>query len=217
MTMVIPAAIAALISAGFLNRPPTQAGMARPPLFVPSSWSGRCTRRRWLRRSGGGLLFGLIGAIALGCQGATTEDYTVTAITTYTWMADYRPASGSRDRPRDTRTETFASTRLTITNGQQPPEVVGNADEKGLWWPALPPEPDVDTLESRQQSRERVEPPRLVQSATYQITFRQDGQTQTLPTQYPVYREALQAQQQGQPLQFSVDPTGSRITQVTVP
>jgi hypothetical protein len=62
-----------------------------------------------------------------------------------------------------------------------------------------------------------VERPRIVQSVTYQITFTQGGETLTRPTQYPVYREALKAQQQGQALQVTLDPTRNRITQVSIP
>lgn len=175
------------------------------------------SRRHWLQQGTGWFLLSWVGTVALGCQATPTQDYTVAAITTYTWMADYRAQGGNPDRPRDTRTETFANNSLTITNGQRPPRVAGDADEKGLWWPALPPEPTVDELEARQGDLEQVERPRIVQSVTYQITFTQGGETLTRPTQYPVYREALQAQKQGQTLQVNLDPTRSRITQVSVP
>ncbi|WP_008309225.1 hypothetical protein [Leptolyngbya sp. PCC 6406] len=171
-------------------------------------------RRFWLRRApwllGGLLLAGTLGS----CQAEVVEDYTVTAITTYTWAADYRPAGVSPDRPSDTRQETFATSQLVMENNQRPANAVGAADAQGLWWPSLPPQPTVDELEARQRERERASAPRVIQSVAYQLTFALEGEQRTLPMQYPVYRKALQAQSQGSAIAITLAPGQGLVTQV---
>ncbi len=171
-------------------------------------------RRFWLRHTpwllGGLLLAGSLG----GCQAAVVADYTVTAITTYTWVADYRPAGVSPDRPSDTRMETFATSQLVIENNQRPADAVGTADAQGLWWPPLPPQPTVDDLEARQRERERASAPRVIQSVDYQLTFALEGEQRTVPMQYSVYRKALRAQTQGSAIAITLAPGQGLVTQV---
>ena len=135
----------------------------------------------------------MVSAVAIAaCNQTTLNTYEATATVTYTWQATYTPRS-SQDRPNDTRIEQFESASLVNQNGLEPPAAVTGPDEKGLWWPALPPEPNVDALESRQQADERYSPPELIKSVDYAITVDQAGTATTLPTNYEVYRAAARA------------------------
>jgi hypothetical protein len=39
-------------------------------------------------------------------------------------------------------------------NGVKPPGAVVGPDDRGLWWPTLPPRPSVDEVEQRKKSQE---------------------------------------------------------------
>lgn len=121
-----------------------------------------------------------------------TEQYDATATTRYTWQVEYRPEGVTADRPREGRTETFESSYRVNVNGQPAVPSAGDAaDEKGLWWPALPPKPTVDELEARQQDDEMFAEPLIQQAVEYTLTFEEAGEMVTLQTEYPVYREAV--------------------------
>lgn len=133
-----------------------------------------------------------------------TDDYEATAITTYTWRAEYRPRGVTPDRPNEGRTETFESSYRVNINGQPAVQDFGDADEKGLWWPALPPKPTVDDLEARLKKREVFEEPLISKSVRYTLTFDQAGEMVTLRTDYPVYREAVKGQQAERSLKLTL-------------
>ncbi|HIK56660.1 MAG TPA: hypothetical protein IGS37_16045 [Synechococcales cyanobacterium M55_K2018_004] len=149
-----------------------------------------------------GLGLTTIAVIAIaGCDTVTTTQYQAIAITRYTWLVDYYDQNRSSDRPP--RIEAFASTELTNENGQHPPDAVTGPDDRGLWWPALPPRPTVDELEARQRPQETIGTPRLNKSVEYFVTFRNPGEpNRTLPTRYEIYRQVVRSYEQRQPLQF---------------
>ncbi|MGF1538160.1 MAG: hypothetical protein ACFB4J_16985 [Elainellaceae cyanobacterium] len=144
----------------------------------------------------------------LGCEQQLSNDYQSTATTEYVWKVEY---VGDSDRPTDTRVELFEETATSLenVNGQMPPAAVTGPDDKGLWWPALPPRPTVDDLEARQQRRERIGTPELLKRVDYTITYWNDGGQRTVPTNYSVYRQVVKATEAGRPLELTVAANGS--------
>ena len=141
-------------------------------------------------------------AVAItSCNTVTTNQYEATAQTTLTWQVKYSINPTNDKLPRF---EEFASTSLLSRNGEQPKDAVIGPDEKGLWWPALPPRPSIDEVEQRQQPQEKASKPELLRTANYQITYKQDGQTVTLPTNYDVYRQVARAYRSRKPLQLTL-------------
>lgn len=136
-----------------------------------------------------------------GCSTITTAQYDVNALAKYTWQVDYAPNPAD---VRSRRSELFASTALMNRNGEKPSEAVTGPDERGLWWPALPPRPTVDEIEQRQQTLERPSTPQLIKSVEYQISFQHQGATVTMPTNYDVYREGVKAKRTGASLELTL-------------
>ena len=132
------------------------------------------------------------------------EDYEATATTIYTWQVEYRPRGVTPDRPREGRIETFESSYRANVNGQPGSDASGNPDEKGLWWPALPPKPTVDELEALQKDREVFSEPQIQKSVQYTLAFEEAGEWVTLETEYPVYREAVKGHEAGRPLKLTL-------------
>ncbi len=154
---------------------------------------------------------GAIAAVALtvlGCDAQLSNDYEATATTEYVWKVEY---VGESDRPLDTRVQLFEETATSLenVNGQMPGAAVTGPDDKGLWWPALPPRPTVDELEARQQRRERIGTPEILKRVDYTITYWNDGGQQTVPTNYSVYRQVVKATETGRPLELTVAANGS--------
>ena len=135
-----------------------------------------------------------------------TADFEATAATTYTWQVEYVPRGVSADRPNDRRLETFEATRVVNRNGIRPDAAGSGPDEKGLWWPVLPPEPNVDAVEDKQRKGETARPPEVIKSVDYEITFNQAGETRTLPANYEVYRQAVKAFEKERPLALTLGP-----------
>lgn len=144
----------------------------------------------------------ILSAIALaGCATLTTNQYEATATTTYTWRVKY-----SIDLPNDRlpRFERFVSTSLVNRNGIKPAGRVIGPDDRGLWWPLLPPRPSVDDVEQRKRSGEEATRPQLVKSVEYQLSYRIGDRQKTLPTNYQVYRQAVKAYPSRTPLQLTL-------------
>ncbi|MDJ0747288.1 MAG: hypothetical protein QNJ32_28660 [Xenococcaceae cyanobacterium MO_167.B27] len=135
------------------------------------------------------------------CGTQTINTYQATAETTLTWQVNYTndPTEGKRGR-----FEEFAEVSLTNLNGQKPEAGVFQ-DDKGLWWPKNPPKPTLDEIEARQQkSYEQASQPELLRQVKYYITYQQNGQTITLPTNYAVYRQVVKAYPQKIPLRLTM-------------
>lgn len=144
----------------------------------------------------------IVSAIALtSCSTVTTDQYEATARTTYTWQVKYSLDPTSDKLPRF---ETFASTSLLNRNGQKPEGAVTGPDDRGLWWPALPPRPTVDEVEQRQRPQEKASTPELLKAVEYQIKFGVGDKQRTLPTNYQVYRQVVKAYPQRTPLQLTL-------------
>jgi hypothetical protein len=125
-----------------------------------------------------------------GCEEKTTSQYEATATVTYTWQVEY---SRNPDQTNQIRREKFASTSLVNKNGERPGEAVTGPDDRGLWYPALPPRPTVDELEARQKPQETMSQPELLKDAKYTLTYESEGQTVNAPTNYDVYRTVVKA------------------------
>ncbi|MGB3612255.1 MAG: hypothetical protein WBA10_00575 [Elainellaceae cyanobacterium] len=144
----------------------------------------------------------------VGCDAQLSNDYQATATTEYIWKVEYTQDS---DRPLDTRVELFEETAISLenVNGQMPGAAVTGPDDKGLWWPALPPRPTVDDLEARQQRKERTGTPELLKRIDYTISYWSDGGQKTVPTNYSVYRQVVKATEAGRPLELTIAANGS--------
>lgn len=149
-----------------------------------------------------GVVATLASTVLVSCNSSTTNNYEATAQTTYTWQVEYLDQSDRKQLPR---VEAFASTSLENRNGQRPDDAVTGPDDKGLWWPALPPEPTVDEIEDRRQNTsETLSSPLLQKSVQYSVTLDVDGQRRTLPTDYSVYRQVVKAYPNQEPLLFTL-------------
>lgn len=142
-----------------------------------------------------------LGFVLTGCETIVTTEYEATALVTYTWQVEY---SIDPDKPNQIRRETFASTSLLNRNGEQPDDAITGPDDKGLWWPALPPRPTVDEIEEGQRPQESVSTPQLLKDEEYSITYETEGNRITLPTNYSVYRQVVNAYPNQQPLEITL-------------
>ncbi|MGF1478841.1 MAG: hypothetical protein ACFB4I_05055 [Cyanophyceae cyanobacterium] len=154
-----------------------------------------------------GVILGLYG-----CQTVTTNQYEATVETTLTWQVKYY-----QDRDRIPRLETFTSNTLISRNGLKSPEAVVGPDEKGLWWPAVPPRPTPEQIEQRQEPGEEIDRPELRRTADYRISYRQGDQQVTFPTNYEVYRQVARAYPERQPLQLTMGINERSVTKAEVP
>ncbi|MGJ3251475.1 MAG: hypothetical protein ACFE0J_10135 [Elainellaceae cyanobacterium] len=135
------------------------------------------------------------------CNTVLTNDYEATAVTTYTWQVEY---TIDPNKTHGRRLEQFASTTLVNQNGVIPDGAVTGPDDRGLWWPALPPRPTVDEMEASQRSREIIGTPELIKRVDYSLTYQADGETVTRPTDYSVYRQAVKAYENERPLELTL-------------
>jgi hypothetical protein len=146
------------------------------------------------------------------CSTTTVNQYDATARVTYTWQVQYSPNLGGERRPR---IEKFASTSLLNQNGVRPDDAVTGPDDRGLWFPALPPRPTVDEMEERQQgSNEEMSQPELITTEEYFLSFEDGGLTRTLPTSYAVYRQAIRAYADQRPIELTFGVNEGSITKV---
>lgn len=137
----------------------------------------------------------------IGCSTLTVNEYEATALTTYTWQVKYAIDLANEPSPRF---ETFATTSLLNRNGLKPSGAVTGPDDQGLWWAALPPRPTVDEVEQRKKPQEQASKPELLKAVDYKLTYAEKGQEKTLPTNYSVYREVVNAKRSQTPLQLTL-------------
>lgn len=135
------------------------------------------------------------------CTTRTTDNYEGTALTTYTWQVEYANDLASGKSPRF---ETFAETSLLNRNGLKPEGAVTGPDDRGLWWPALPPRPVANEVEQRKKPQEEASKPQLLKSVKYQMIYRLGDNERTLPTNYQVYRQVVKAYPLHTPLQLTL-------------
>ncbi|WP_242024566.1 hypothetical protein [Trichocoleus sp. FACHB-591] len=158
------------------------------------------------------LCMGASLAIALvGCETLTTNQYEATARTIYTWQVEYSTNPG---RDQATRTEAFATTSLLNRNGNRPEGAVTGPDDRGLWWPALPPRPTVDEMERRQRTYEKISTPQILKTVEYKITYQSGDRSTTASTNYDVYRTIVKALPNNTPLELTLGVDERSVTKV---
>jgi hypothetical protein len=158
-------------------------------------------KKVWQQLSLAILSFTIVLALA-SCGTRNVTQYEATAQTNLTWQVNYTndPSDGKRGS-----FEKFASASLENRNGQKPEGRVVGPDDKGLWWATIPPKPTIDEIEARQKtSYEKPGKPELLRQVKYYITYQQDGQTITLPTNYEVYRQVVKAYPNQTPLKLTM-------------
>ena len=150
-----------------------------------------------------------MAVVLSSCDTVTTNQYEATALTTLTWQVQYSTDPVNDKQPRF---EEFASNSLLNRNGEKPKDAVIGPDDKGLWWSALPPRPSIDEVEQRQKHGEERGKPELLRTVKYEITYQQDGQKVTLPTNYDVYRQVARAYPSRKPLQLTLGINNASVT-----
>lgn len=140
-------------------------------------------------------------------------NYEAAAIVTYTWLVDYTSTTGGASE-RPPRIEEFKAVSLVNQDGQRPDDAVTGPDDKGLWWPALPPRPTLEEMESRQQRQETAGTPRLNRTVQYTLTFDKQGQRVTLPTNDAVYRQVSKLYPNRPPLEIVMDPAQKTVQKI---
>ncbi|MBG1258249.1 hypothetical protein F8S20_03320 [Nostoc sp. BAE] len=135
------------------------------------------------------------------CSTTTAEQYEATALTSYSWQVKYANDLTSQPQPR---IETFANTSILNRNGLKPLGAVVGPDDRGLWWPTLPPRPSVEQVEQRIKIQEEAGKPELVKNVKYKLTYGVGNAQNTLPTNYDVYRQVAKAYPQKTPLELTL-------------
>ncbi|MGJ5672176.1 MAG: hypothetical protein ACR9NN_00885 [Nostochopsis sp.] len=146
-------------------------------------------------------VLGLTALTLTSCSNVITNQYEATALTTYTWQVKYAYDLTNEPSPRF---ETFATASLLNHNGIKPPGAVIGPDDKGLWWPTLPPRPSVSEVEQRKKPQEQASTPELLKAVDYKLTYTQASQQKTLPTNYEVYRQVVKAYPANTPLELTL-------------
>ncbi|GAB4201156.1 MAG: hypothetical protein Fur006_53310 [Coleofasciculaceae cyanobacterium] len=150
-----------------------------------------------------------LAVVLASCDTVTTDQYEATALTTLTWQVQYSINPVTDNQPRF---EEFASSSLLNRNGEKPKDAVIGPDDKGLWWPKLPPRPTIDEVEQRQKSGEEASKPELLRTVKYEMTYQHNGQKVTLPTNYDVYRQVARAYPSRKPLQLTLGVNNGSVT-----
>ncbi|EKF02030.1 MULTISPECIES: hypothetical protein [unclassified Tolypothrix] len=131
------------------------------------------------------------------CSTVSSSDYEATALTTYTWRVKYI----NEPSPEF---ENFATTSLLNRNGIKPEGAVTGPDDRGLWWPALPPRPTVSEVEQRKKPQQEVSQPELLKTVEYKVSYKVGSEQKIFPTNYDVYREVVKAYPSRIPLSFTL-------------
>jgi hypothetical protein len=155
---------------------------------------------QWKNRVAIALLGTILSFALASCDRVTTNKYEATALTTYTWRVKYF-INENEDIPR---WETFASSSALNVNGQKPDKEGGYQDEKGLWWPPLPPRPSIDEIEERAKPSEQHTRPELLRKVKYSLAYQEGDRQETLDTNYSVYRQAVKASKTGRSLKLTL-------------
>ncbi len=169
-------------------------------MMITNKFAGNSQMNQFLR-TGNGWMVATAGVVAIAlsaCNNITTDDYQATATVTYAWRVEYAPSPVSS---KSSRFETFNATSLENINGQKPEWAVIQ-DDKGLWWPMVPPRPSLDEIEQQQTEYEKANPPELMRNVEYTVTYRVGSSSKSLPTNYSVYRQVAKAYPERTPLRF---------------
>ncbi|MEM8673685.1 MAG: hypothetical protein AAGF83_07410 [Cyanobacteria bacterium P01_G01_bin.67] len=153
-------------------------------------------------------------AIALNSCGTSQSgagQYEASATATYTWRVNYQhdPLEDKRGRY-----EKFDSTSIVNINGEKPEGAVSQ-DDKGIWWPKLPPKPSIDEVEAgKKKPYEKIGKPELLRQVEYRVKFNKDGERLNLPTNHAVYRQVVK-NYPDTPINFTMGVNNGSVTKAT--
>lgn len=157
-----------------------------------------------------GLMLGVSSCTVLNRVEGETECTAVIARVRETWRVAY-----FRDRtklnPQDLRTEEFGEVELVNQNGQKPANAASGPSERGVWFPAPPPQPTASEIAAARQPGEQVSSPELQRRVTYSFQCK-DGE---LLADGSLYQQVSPAFQQGNTVRVTY--TNGRVKQAVLP
>lgn len=146
-----------------------------------------------------------------GTSQSGAGQYEATAKATYTWRVNY---ANDPMEAKQGRYEKFESASIVNVNGEKPEGAVLQ-DDKGIWWPKLPPRPTIDEMEAgKKRSYEKIGKPELLQQVEYRVKFNHEGERLNLPTNYSVYRQVAR-NYPDTPLNFTMGINNGSVTKAT--
>ena len=146
-----------------------------------------------------------------GTSQSGVGQYESTAKATYTWRVNY---SNDPMEDKQGRYEEFESASIVNVNGGKPEGAVLQ-DDKGIWWPKVPPKPTIDQMEAgKKKSYEKIGKPELLQQVEYRVKFNREGERLNLPTNYAVYRQVAR-NYPDTPLNFTMGINNGSVTKAT--
>ena len=148
-----------------------------------------------------------LAIVLAACEDMVVRDYEAIATATVTWRVPYEVPGDRLERY-----EEFASASVVNLNGEKPEESLPEADDKGVWWPKLPPRPGVDEIEERAESGETPGRPEALREVKYALKFEKDTKIVELPTNYATYRQAVRARRDGKALDLTLGPREGSVT-----
>lgn len=147
-----------------------------------------------------------------GCGSQQSARYEATAKTSITWRVPYYESDPNNDK--QPRYEEFESVSLVNVNGEKPEDAVFQ-DDRGIWWPKVPPKPTVDEMEAgKKKPYEKIGKPDMLRQVEYRVKYNQDGERINLPTNYSVYRQVSKAYPDT-PLKFTMGINNGSVTKAT--
>ncbi|MBF2029474.1 MAG: DUF1565 domain-containing protein [Oscillatoriales cyanobacterium C42_A2020_001] len=157
-----------------------------------------------------GLMIGVGSCTVLNPVQGETECTAAIARVKETWRVAY-----FRDRtklnPQDLRTEEFGEVELINQNGQKPANAATGPSERGVWFPAPPPQPTASEIAAVRQPGEQVSSPELQRRVTYSFQCT-DGE---LLADGSLYQQVSPTFQQGNTVRVTY--TNGRVKQAILP
>ena len=153
-----------------------------------------------------------ISVLFAGCGSQQSAQYEATAKTTITWQVPYYETDITNDK--QPRYKKFESVSLVNVNGEKPEGAVFQ-DDKGIWWPKVPPKPTIDQIEAgKKKNYEKIGKPDLLRQVEYRVKYNQYGERINLPTNYSVYRQVAKSYPDT-PLSFTMGVNNGSVTKAT--
>ncbi|MEM9567919.1 MAG: hypothetical protein AAF974_06385, partial [Cyanobacteria bacterium P01_E01_bin.34] len=124
------------------------------------------SKRGWIAVTSGVLVAFLASCGTNTEPVGTTQCKAAIARAIYRWRVDYSPSRSTSSRIQE-RSEFFDGNELINRNREEPAGAVSGPDGDGVWWPALPQRPSLETIDNAADRLEDSSEPTLVRTVDY--------------------------------------------------